>query len=163
VGIAYRCDGGNTMVGIAYCCNRGNLVGNTDVLDGRYSIGSRDGVGDSHWVGNSIGCWYVIWLWDVLGDNGGDMFGLVHWLGDSNIISPFNDVQLRADLGDLGSVGDNGAAKSLDTKGLDVLWTNSSIGDGCGDIEIDAGVYSCNTCNCCTSVDGWVGKGMSYT
>jgi len=128
------------VVGIAYSCDGGNLVGNTDVLDGRYSIGSRDGVGDSHWVGNSIGCWYIIWHWDVLGDNGGDMFGLVNWLGDSDIINPLNDVQLRANFSDLWGVGDNGAAKSLNLEGLDILWTNNSLWDGCGDVEISTRV-----------------------
>jgi len=123
-------------------CNGGNTMGNTDVLDGRDSIWSRDGVWDSNWVGDSIWCWYIIWLRNVLGDKRGDVFGLVDGLGDSNIIALLYNVQLRADLGDLGSVGDNGATKSLDAESLDVLWTNSSIGDGCGDVEVDMGVYT---------------------
>jgi len=118
-------------------------------------------VGDSHWVGNSIGCWYIIWLWDVLGDNGGDMFGLVHWLGDSDIISPFNDVKLRADLSDLGSVGDNGAAKSLNLEGLDVLWSNNSLWDGCGCIEISTGVNNCGRGSSINSRSGQYSRGSS--
>ena len=136
------------MVGIG---DRGDSVGNTNMLDGWYSIGSGDGVWDSNWLGNVIRCWYIIWFWDVLGDNGGDFLSLVDWLGNSNIIDFLNNVQLRDNFGDLGSVVDNGAAKSLDTEGLDILWTNSAIRDRCGDIEVNFGVYSSNTCYC-TSV-----------
>jgi len=133
-------------------CNGGNTMGNTDVLDGRDSIWSWDGVWDSNWVGDSIWCWYIIWLRNVLGDKRGDVLGLVDGLGDSNIIALFHNVQFRADLGDLGSVRDNGATKSLDAESLDVLWANSSIGDGCGDVEVNLRVDSGNS----TSVHCWV-------
>jgi len=79
-------------------------MGNTDVLDGGDGIGSWDGVWDSNWVGNVVWCWYIIWFRDVLGDNGGDFLGLVDWLGDSDIIGFLNDVQLRDNFSDLGSV-----------------------------------------------------------
>merc|ERR1711872_1099264 len=85
------------------------------------------------------------------GDLRGDVFGLVDGLGDSYIIGPLNNVEFRNNLGDLGSVFNNGATKSLNLEGLDILWSNSSIGDGCRDVEVDFGVYSGN----CTSVYSW--------
>jgi len=136
-----------------------DLMGDTDVLDGGDSIGSWDGVWDSNGVGNSIWCRYIIWLWDMLGDKRGDVFGLVDGLGDSDIVALLNNVQFRDNLGDLGSVFNNGTAKSLYFEGLDVLWSNGSIGDGCGDVEVDMRVYSGNTSNG-TSVHSW-GNGMS--
>merc|ERR1712198_397050 len=108
---------------------------NTNVFDGGDSIGSWDRVGNSHWLGNSIGCWYIIWLRDVLGDNRGNVLGLVNRLGNSNIVGPLNNIQFRADLGDLGSVRDNRATESLDFEGLDILWSNLTSRDRCRDVQ----------------------------
>jgi len=139
-----------------------DVVGNTNMFDGGDSVGGWDWVGDSNWLGNSIWGWYIIWLRDMLGDKGGDFLGLVDGLGDSDIIGPLNNVQFWDNLGDLGSVFNNGAAKSLDFEGLNVLWSNSSIGDGCGDVEVDVGVYSSNPGNCTSGVHSW-GNSVSNT
>lgn len=109
-------------------------------------VGDCEGYIDWGWyrvgLSNSVRLGYAIGLWHVLVLDGGDFLCFVHWFWHSYIVDPFSNLKFRSYFGDLRSMRDDWAAKSLNWDALDQEFGGRSFTswDRGGDVEVDVGV-----------------------
>jgi len=130
-------------VGVAVvdrCGHGSKVVLHVDGLG--YWDGHVVGLGHGIGLGHGVRLGHGIRLRHVLVVDGGHLLGLVDGLGHGHIVGLLVDLEFGTNLGDLGSVGVDGAAESLDGRALDQDFRGGGLTGwhGRGDVKVEAGV-----------------------